>query len=103
MEVKDNTDSEEEEEEQMNVERDLEDGFVKPAEIADINLFKSCLALQRWNELPLQKGEMCPCLEKHTQMRCTNTVNEDAQVQLVKGYEEGSLQWSVRVCGIHKA
>ena len=68
MKVKDpNTDSEEEEEEQMNVERDLEDGFVKPAEVADINLFKSCLALQRWNELPLQKGGRCPCLENtHT-------------------------------------
>ena len=35
-------------------------------------------------------------------MRCTNAVNVDAPVQLVKGYEEGELKWSVQVCGIHR-
>ena len=54
MKVKDlNTDSEEEEEEQMNVERDLEDGFVGPAGVAGISLFKPCLALQRWREVSM--------------------------------------------------
>ena len=51
-----NSETEEEEEEQMNVEKDFQDGFVKPEEIADIDLFKSCLALQRSNELPLREG-----------------------------------------------
>ena len=92
MKVKNGTNSDtEEEEEEMNVEKDFQDGFVKPEEIANIDLFKSCLALQKWNELPLKEGVRCPCLEKFTQMRCTNAVNIDAPVQLVKGYEEGEL------------
>ena len=99
---KSSSDDEEEEEQIGDAERDFRDGFVKPNEVVDINLFKSCLALKRWNELPLREGERCPCLEKNSQMRCTNTVNEDAPAQLVKGYEEGSLQWSVRVCGVHR-
>ena len=103
MKVKNGTNSDtEEEEEQMNVEKDFQDGFVKPEEIADIGLFKSCLALQKWNELPLKEGVRCPCLEKFTQMRCTNAVSIDAPVQLVNGYEERELKWSVQVCGIHR-
>ena len=88
MKVKDNTDKtdeEEEEEEQMvNSEQDIENGFVNPMGVIDVNLFTSCSALQKWNALPLEEGERCPCLERHTQMRCANLIREDTPAQLVK-------------------
>ena len=61
MKVKDNTgktEEEEEEEEMVNSEQDIENGFVNPMGVIDVNLFTSCSALQKSNALPLEEGAL---------------------------------------------